>query len=69
MKRPPNRILLPLALGVAALVLWNTVVAYPFRVFIVFLHEISHGLAAVLWVLASVWVIAAVLRRLALAPR
>jgi hypothetical protein len=29
-------------------VLWDTVVAYPFRVFVVFLHEISHGLAAVL---------------------
>ncbi len=48
MKRPPGRILLPLALGLAALVLWDTVVAYLFRVFVVFLHEISHGLAAVL---------------------
>ena len=25
MKRPPNRVLLPLALGVAALLLWDTV--------------------------------------------
>lgn len=48
MKRPPNRVVLPLLLGIAALVLWDTVVAYPFRVFVVFLHEISHGLAAVL---------------------
>lgn len=48
MKRPPNRVLLPLALGLAALVLWDTVVAYPFRIFVVFLHEISHGIAAVL---------------------
>ncbi len=48
MRRTPGRILLPLALGLAALVLWDTVVAYPFRVFVVFLHEISHGLAAVL---------------------
>ena len=48
MKRPPNRVLLPLALGVAALLLWDTVVAYPFRVFVALLHEISHGLAAVL---------------------
>ncbi len=48
MKHPPSRIVLPLALGLAALVLWDTVVAYPFRVFVVFLHEISHGLAAVL---------------------
>ena len=28
--------------------LWDTSVVYPFRVFVVFLHEISHGLAAVL---------------------
>ena len=48
MKRPPNRIVLPLLLGIAALILWETVIAYPFRVFVVFLHEISHGLAAVL---------------------
>jgi hypothetical protein len=48
MKRFPQRLVLPLLIGVAALVLWNTVVAYPFRVFVVFLHEISHGLAAVL---------------------
>ncbi len=48
MKKPPRRLWLPLLLGLAALVLWNTFVAYPFRVFVVFLHEISHGLAAVL---------------------
>jgi hypothetical protein len=48
MKRFPKRLVLPLLIGVAALVLWNTVVAYPFRVFVVLLHEISHGLAAVL---------------------
>ena len=48
MKRPSRRVVLPLLIGVAALVLWDTVVAYPFRVFVVFLHEISHGLAAVL---------------------
>lgn len=28
--------------------LWDTFLVYPFRVFVVFLHEISHGLAAVL---------------------
>ena len=28
--------------------LWDTFVVYPFRLFVVFLHEISHGLAAVL---------------------
>jgi hypothetical protein len=47
-KRFPQRLVLPLLIGVTALVLWNTVVAYPFRVFVVLLHEISHGLAAVL---------------------
>jgi len=39
---------LPLAVGVACLLLWDTFVVYPFRLFVVFLHEISHGLAAVL---------------------
>jgi hypothetical protein len=29
-------------------VLWDTVFVYPLKVFVVFLHEISHGLAAVL---------------------
>jgi len=48
MKTPPRRLWLPLGLALVALVLWNTVVVYPFRVFVVFLHEISHGLAAVL---------------------
>jgi hypothetical protein len=47
-KRIPRRLWLPLLLGLGALLLWNTVVAYPFRIFVVFLHEISHGLAAVL---------------------
>jgi hypothetical protein len=48
MKTPPRRLWLPVLIGLVALVLWDTVVAYPFRVFVVFLHEISHGLAAVL---------------------
>lgn len=30
------------------LALWDTLLVYPFRLFVVFLHEISHGLAAVL---------------------
>ena len=46
MARSP-RILLPLGIAAAALVLWDTFVVYPFRIFVVFLHEISHGLAAV----------------------
>lgn len=40
--------MLPLAIAAAALVLWDSFLVYPFRVFVVFLHEISHGLAAVL---------------------
>jgi hypothetical protein len=48
MRRPPSRIVLPVVIGVAAIVLWDTVVVYPLRMFVVFLHEISHGLAAVL---------------------
>jgi len=47
-KKPPRRLVLPLALGVVAVLLWDTFVAYPFRLFVVLLHEISHGLAAVL---------------------
>ena len=48
MKKPRRRLWLPLLLGLGAIVVWNTFVAYPFRVFVVFLHEISHGLAAIL---------------------
>ena len=48
MKTPPRRLVLPLALAVATLLLWGTPVVYPFRLFVVFLHEISHGIAAVL---------------------
>jgi hypothetical protein len=44
---PPRRLLLPLGLAAAALLLWETFVVFPFRLFVVFLHEISHGLAAV----------------------
>jgi hypothetical protein len=40
--------LLPLAMAVVVLVLWDTFVVYPFRLFVVFLHETSHGVAAVL---------------------
>ncbi len=48
MNRPPRRLVLPLALAAATLLLWGTPVVYPFRLFVVFLHEISHGIAAVL---------------------
>ena len=47
-KAPPRRLVLPLSLAVLALLLWDTFAVYPFRLFVVLLHEISHGLAAVL---------------------
>jgi peptidase M50B-like protein/type II/III secretion system protein len=43
-----RRLALPLGIAALALLLWDTFVVYPFRVFVVFLHEISHGIAAVL---------------------
>lgn len=33
---------------IATLFLWNTPVLFPFKIFVVLLHELSHGLAAVL---------------------
>jgi hypothetical protein len=47
MKTPPRRLVLPLALAGVVLLLWDTFVVYPFRLFVVFLHEVSHGLAAI----------------------
>jgi hypothetical protein len=46
-KAPPRRLVLPLVLAAATLLLWGTPVVYPFRLFVVFLHEVSHGIAAV----------------------
>ena len=48
MKSLPRRLVLPLGLAALALLFWDTFVVYPFRLFVVFLHEASHGLAAVL---------------------
>jgi hypothetical protein len=47
-RKPPRRLALPVALGALAVLLWDTFPAYPFRLFVVLLHEISHGIAAVL---------------------
>jgi hypothetical protein len=49
MGSPPGRrtTLFTLATAAAAYVLWDTPVVYPLKIFVVFLHEISHGLAAV----------------------
>lgn len=42
-----RRLWLPVLAALAALALWNTVFVWPLRIFVVFLHELSHGLAAV----------------------
>ncbi len=42
-----RQLLITLALVLVSLFLWNTVFIYPAKVFVVFLHEISHGLTAV----------------------
>jgi hypothetical protein len=44
----PSRLLLPLGLAVVFVLLFDSVVVYPFRLFVVFLHEAGHALAAVL---------------------
>jgi hypothetical protein len=39
--------LLPVAAALLAYALWETPIVYPLKIFVVFLHELSHGLAAV----------------------
>ena len=36
-----------LLIFIAIVLLWNTMVIYPLKIFVVFMHEVSHGLAAV----------------------
>lgn len=43
-----RRLALPLIGAILALLLWNTFIVYPIKIFVVLLHEMSHGLAAVL---------------------
>jgi hypothetical protein len=38
----------PVAIAILALVLWETPVVFPLKIFVVFLHELCHGLAALL---------------------
>lgn len=38
---------LPLLAAAVALALWDTPLVWPLKIFVVFLHELSHGLAAV----------------------
>src|SRR5512134_4023867 len=48
MKALHRRLVLPLVLGAAFVFLFDTPFVYPFRLFVVFLHEVSHGIAAFL---------------------
>lgn len=48
MSRALKRLAPPILIALAALLFWNSAVVYPLRVFVVFLHEISHGIAAAL---------------------
>jgi hypothetical protein len=48
MKAPRRRLVLPLLLGAAFVVFFDSPFVYPFRLFVVFLHEVSHGVAAYL---------------------
>ncbi|MBK8598473.1 MAG: M50 family metallopeptidase [Holophagales bacterium] len=43
-----KRLLVPLLLGVVVYLFWSTIFVWPLRLFVVLLHEVSHGLAAVL---------------------
>jgi len=42
-----RQILILIALSILAFFFWNTIVVYPIKLFVVFLHELSHGIAAV----------------------
>ncbi len=42
-----RRFVLPLAAALCVLAAWDSVFVWPLRLFVVFLHELSHGLAAV----------------------
>ncbi len=43
-----KRLLVPLLLALVVYLFWSTVFVWPLRLFVVLLHEVSHGLAAVL---------------------
>ena len=47
-RRSLKRLVPPVVIGLVALFFWDSALVYPLRVFVVFLHEISHGLAAAL---------------------
>lgn len=43
-----KRLLVPLLLALVVYLFWSTIFVWPLRLFVVLLHEVSHGLAAVL---------------------
>jgi hypothetical protein len=45
--KPNRQLIILLALSVLAFFFWNTMAVYPIKLFVVFLHELSHGIAAV----------------------
>ena len=47
-RRALKRLVPPIVIGLVALCFWNSAPVYPLRIFVVFLHEISHGIAAAL---------------------
>ena len=47
-KSGARRLLVPLLLALLVYAFWSTVAVWPLRLFVVLLHEVSHGLAAVL---------------------
>ena len=42
-----KQIIILLILSIIAIIFWDTAVIYPIKLFVVFLHELSHGIAAV----------------------
>jgi hypothetical protein len=42
-----KQIIILLILSAVAIVFWDTVIIYPIKLFVVFLHELSHGIAAI----------------------
>ena len=43
-----KQIIILIILTILSFIFWNTIVVYPVKLFVVFLHELSHGLAAIL---------------------
>jgi Peptidase M50B-like len=48
LKGDRKQLLLVLAIVAVSILIWDSIVIYPMKVFVVFLHEISHGFAALL---------------------